>query len=141
LIHDLTVLDWLFESKPDLIRVHDTKGPFPPGELLSAKLEYSGVPVRINARTDWPIKQRSFALKSGNYYFSFDGIEETLTVNNQNVNSETDRVEFEALPLTSELRHFVRTVNGLEEKKVTQKHVLRVMETMEELENKASDAH
>lgn len=138
LIHDLSLLDALFGDAPDSTEVHEAIGPFPPGRYLTARLQYDNTPVRIRARIDCPFKERSMMFHRGHEFIRFDGLEETLTVaDSEQENEET--ITFETLPLTEELKNFVRASQGKEPCTVTPNHVLRVMETLGELENKAQE--
>lgn len=137
LIHDVSLLDVLFQQRPESISIHETLGPYPPGRFLEARLDYDPTSVHVRVRTDWPFDEREVVLRNDDHYFRFDGIEETMTVVNQrNEASEERTAYFDSLPLTRELQNFVRSVRGGEECEVSRDHVLRVMETLDSLQDK-----
>lgn len=137
LIHDITVLDAVFEAVPDTVTVHEADGPYPPGRFLNARLDYGTTPVRIRARSDWCLPERSLSFRSKTHHFHFDGLEETLTILKETGKTDdTDTIQFDSLPLTEELRNFVRASRSRESCLVTSKHVLRVMETLDRLERR-----
>lgn len=141
LIHDLAALDVLFRSGPDAITVHEARGLFPPGRYLSAHLLYGGVDVRVRACIDWPRRHRSMSFRRGDRVFYFDGLEERLEITGGPPDDRTSRnVTFEVLPLTEELRHFVRAVRGETTCRITPEHVMRVMDTMGRIQEEAAEA-
>lgn len=140
LIHDLAVFDVLFASEPESITVHDARGVFPPGRFLSAHLLYgNSIDVRVRACIDWPSKRRSMTFRRENRVFRFDGIVDHLQVIDGPDGDEASRTfTFETLPLTEELRHFIRSARGEEACRITPEHVMRVMTTMKRIQKKAA---
>lgn len=140
LIHDLAVLDVVFTSAPESITVHDARGPFPPGRFLSAHLTYDpDVQVHVRACIDWPRKRRFLEFRRGNQLFAFNGLEDRLQIIDGAKDEPASQTKtFDTLPLTEELRHFVRAVRGEEPCRINRDHVMRVMETMDRIEDKAS---
>lgn len=137
LIHDLSMLDTLFNRSPDTIDVLETLGPFPQGRYLSAKLTIDTTIIRIRARTDCPFKERSTIFRRGKQYFRFNGLEESFKIaGTGNDNPKREKIVFESLPLTEELRNFIRSVQGTEACRITLDHVRRVMHTLERFEQK-----
>lgn len=135
LIHDISLLDALYEAVPSRINVLDATGPYPPGASLTVRLEYSTTPVRIHARSDWPFPDRTITFRSQNTFLRFDGLEENLTIldgTKEDTSGET--VTFDSLPLTDELRNFARVCSRRATPAVSQDHVVRVMKTLDELE-------
>jgi predicted dehydrogenase len=138
LVHDIALLDYFFGQPPDTIVVDHAQGPFPPLRSLSAQLSYGDTIINVDARSDWPFPERSIIFRDNETFFQFNGIEESLTITSTSDDSnESDRRDFEDLPLTTELAHFVRAILGKTPCRISPDHVTRVMKTMDEMEGKA----
>jgi len=139
-IHDITLLDRLFQKRPEEINVLDVDGPWPQGQYIFASLRYGSTRVRVEARSNWPFKNRQVVFRDETIFFRFDGIEESLErYDTEGDDGSGGTTTFDALPLTEELKHFIRRANGADMAQVSRGHTLRVMEVLEELESKARD--
>lgn len=137
LIHDISVLDYHFEREPNRIIIHEIKGSYPPGDLLLCQLVYGETVVQIRARSDWPFPVRTTVWEVEGCYFRFDGIEESLDiVDPADGTTQRRSVTGDSLPLTDELKNFVRACRGEERCRITRDHVHRVMRTLDSIEEK-----
>ncbi|MFB6345484.1 MAG: Gfo/Idh/MocA family protein [bacterium] len=136
LIHDLTVLDALYGATPSLTSCIPL-GPYPPGRSVSGTLLYKETKVQIRARSDWPFPERTITFRRGEQFFHFDGQSDELTLSDQADPTEDDRlITFDELPLTAELKNFIRSSQELESCRVSKQHVLRVMKTLESIQQR-----
>jgi len=143
LVHDISMVDAFLEASPLTANSQCFFQPLPGPEHLGVHLEYpGGIPVQLAGSSIWPNRRRDFVLWSEQRVYYFDGLANRYQVYKQRSNApgqfelECDD-EPEGLALTSEIELFLQTVlagNTQSEHLTDAKHILRVMETIELIE-------
>jgi len=149
LVHDISMIDVFLEASPLSANAQCFFDPMPNSEHLEIHLEYPGeIPVHLAGSSIWPNRRRDFLLWSEQRVYYFDGLTNRFQVYRERVDSpgqfelECDD-EPEGLALTSEIEHFLQTVlagSTQREHRADAKHILRVTETVELVEQASHSA-
>ena len=143
LVHDVSIVDVFLANLPMSAHSQCFFRPLPDPEHLDIHLEYpGGIPVHLAGSSIWPIRRRDFVLWSERRVYYFDGLTNRYQVYRGGVNAagqfelESDE-EPEGSPLTSQIEHFLQAEledNRQPELRVDGKHILRVVETVDLIE-------
>jgi predicted dehydrogenase len=145
LVHDIAMIDSVLGKLPDSVSYIGFHSAMPQSEHLSIQLHYPGqLVVQLVGSSIWPYSQRDFTLWTESRVYSFDGVTNRYRVGQQatqavgKYDTQVDEV-IQAMPLTTEIENFLDAVRTPSKPlKVDGEHIIRVMKTIDLIENSPS---
>lgn len=145
LVHDIAMVDSVLGELPESASSISFHSAMPQPEHLSVQLRYPAQSVvHLVGSSIWPSSQREFTLWTAGNVYSFDGVTNRYRVGQKSTptvgkyDTQVDEV-IQAMPLTAEIENFLDAVRTPgKQLKVDGEHILRVMKTIDLIENSPS---